>query len=326
MKVRVESRAKGAIWGTCVVDALGGSCQFMQRGTFPHVKTMLYIPKFRKPAGSFSDDGSMTLALAQSIIDKDGYDHATSVQYFLDWLDNGRFSSADTAWDVGRTTRLSLTYWKRNIGDGSQLERAQEIVRRVSSGINNQGNGSLMRIAPIGVAFFRTSLIAHRIAGVHSEVTHPMRSCVEACQLYTDLMVGVMLGEAKDQLCKRVQNFQFNNPNPQLADRIKKYKTRADWRKTEPPALKSSGFVVDTLECVLWGFFKYSTFISGAIAVVNLAGDSDTIGAIYGALAGAYYGVEYIPNIWTSEMQKKEMIEKVANDFAAKVATFNAEA
>ncbi|KAJ5618489.1 hypothetical protein N7528_006600 [Penicillium herquei] len=325
MNVRVESRAKGAIWGACVVDALGGSCQFMQRGTFPVVTNMLYISKFRKPAGSFSDDGSMTLALAQSIIDKDGYDHATSVRYFLDWLDNGRFSSAATSWDVGRTTRLSLTYWKRNIGNGRHLERAQEVVRRVSSGINNQGNGSLMRIAPIGVAFYRTPIIANRIAGVQSEVTHPMRSCVEACQLYTDVMVGVMLGETKEQLVERVKNFQFKNPNPQLADRIKKYQSLEDWRATKPPALKSSGFVIDTLECVLWGFFTYNGFAKGAIAVVNLAGDSDTIGAIYGAIAGAYYGVECIPIIWITQMQKRELIEDVADKFAAKVVTFNAQ-
>ncbi|KAJ6023711.1 ADP-ribosylation/Crystallin J1 [Penicillium herquei] len=323
MNVRIESRAKGAIWGTCVIDALGGSCQFMDRGTFPLVREMMYINKFRKPAGSFSDDGSMTLALAQSIIDKEVYDHGTTVQYFLDWLDNGRFSSAERSWDVGGTTRLSLNYWKQGITDTSsnQLQITQETVRKVSSGVNNQGNGSLMRIAPIGVAYYRKPDLARRIAGVQSEVTHPMRSCIEACQIYTDLMIGVMLGESKEQLSERIQSFQFTNPDPQLANRIRKYKSVEDWKKTSAKTLKSSGFVIDTLECVLWGFFKYTNFSNGAVAVVNLAGDSDTVGAIYGALAGAYYGVECIPPWWTSKMQKYDLIEQVADEFAAKVAS-----
>ncbi|KAJ5715589.1 ADP-ribosylation/Crystallin J1 [Penicillium malachiteum] len=237
----------------------------------------------------------MTLALAQSMIDTDGYDHATSVGYFLDWLDTGRFSSADKSFDWGGTTRLSLRYWRTDIakiGERKQLEKTQQTVRK----------------------------IARRVAGVQSEVTHPMRSCMEACQLYTDLMTGVMLGESKEQLFERVKSFEFINPNPQLANRIRKYKTLQEWKATKPEDITSTGFVIDTLECVLWGFFRYNGFANGAIAVVNLAGDADSVGAIYGALAGAYYGVECIPSIWTSKMQKPDLIEQVANQFAEKVA------
>ena len=97
-----------------------------------------------------------------------------------------------------------------------------------------------------------------------------------------------------------------------LADRLSKYKTRSSWASKSSSQMKSSGWVVDTLEVALWGLLKYDSFSEGALAVVNLGGDSDTAGAVYGGIAGAFYGYESIPTEWVDQMQNQTLISSVA--------------
>ncbi|KAE8358910.1 ADP-ribosylation/Crystallin J1 [Aspergillus caelatus] len=97
-----------------------------------------------------------------------------------------------------------------------------------------------------------------------------------------------------------------------LTQRLCSYKTVSDWQAKSAPEMRSSGWVVDTLEVALWGFFKYDYWAEGALAVANLGGDADTAAAVYGGLAGAFYGVESIPTEWVDGMQNKGFIAEVA--------------
>lgn len=276
----------------------------------------------------------MTLALAQSFIDSNGeYGHSLSIQYYLDWFNHGRFSTTNKAWDLGRSTRVALRIWKAHGLD--ELALTQLKVREKLDQEESSGNGSLMRIAPIGVALWKDRGRAKRLARYQSLVTHPALACLDACQAYTELICMVMsgmsprsqlipplhqtlanssIGHTKEDLCKTIGGFKF--AHPALVSRFSRYTSIADWKAKSSADMTSSGWVVDTLEAALWGFFKYDSWEEGALAVVNLGGDSDTAGAVYGGLAGVFYGYEAIPSRWVNGMQNRGLISDIAGRFA----------
>lgn len=135
----------------------------------------------------------MTLALAQSLIDAEHrYDHVLAIKYFLQWWESGRFSTTDVSWDVGISTGQALSCWKKGLADA---ESTQQTINNKLKHESCSGNGSLMRIAPIGVAFFFAPGYAHETAKRQSQTTHPALACVEACQAYTELIGAAMQGE-----------------------------------------------------------------------------------------------------------------------------------
>ncbi|KAJ5376038.1 hypothetical protein N7509_012924 [Penicillium cosmopolitanum] len=311
MELSLKSRALGAIWGTCVADALGGPVQFKEKGSFKLISDLEYVYPFDQPAGSYSDDGAMTLALAQSIIDSNGkYDHELSIKYYIQWMRKGRFSTTDYAWDMGISTREAIGTWKDSSEDTAKTQRK---VNDLLDRDDKSGNGSLMRIAPIGVALWKDSKFARKVARAQSQITHPAIACLEACDAFTEVICRAMRGQSKEQLCEAFASFKFSSA---LRVRMIPYKRLADWRAKESGDIKSSGWVVDTLEVALWGFFKFNSWEKGALAVVNLGGDSDTAGAIYGALAGVFYGVDAIPRRWADGMQNSGQIFDIGRRFA----------
>lgn len=144
---------------------------------------------------SYSDDGSMTLALAQSFIDSAGkYDHALSIQYFTDWHTHGRFSTTNRAWDVGMSTRIALSTWQeQGLND---IEHTHEMIKIKLDKEYSSGNGSLMRIAPVGVALWADRDLARRVARQNSQVTHPALACGEACEAFTNFVSLAMHGKS----------------------------------------------------------------------------------------------------------------------------------
>lgn len=132
---------------------------------------------------------------------------------------------------------------------------------------------------------------------------------------WTDSVVG----HTKGDLCRAITNFQFTHP--ELVARFSRYASIENWKAKSPANMTSSGWVIDTLEVALWGFFKYESWEEGVLAVVNLGGDSDTAGAVYGGLAGVYYGYEAIPPRWVNGMQNGGMIRDISGKFADLVPT-----
>lgn len=287
----------------------------------------------------------MTLALAHSFIRSGGrYDHAQSIKNYISWYKWGHFSSDRQTWDLGRSTREALTIWDqewRSKGCQPQLlDSTQEIINS-KLGANSlssngkrmgSGNGSLMRIAPVGVALYNNIPLAKQVARKQSMITHPSKICMEACEAYTYLICRVMQGiplyssgapvletnsssgQSKDELCHAISTFRFESS--ELKGRLTRYRTIQEWKNIPADRIKSSGKVDDTIETALWGFFKYDSWEKGALAVVNRGGDSDTAGAIYGSLAGAFYGHREIPGRFTSNMKNWKFISDIAHHFA----------
>jgi ADP-ribosylglycohydrolase len=129
--------------------------------------------------------------------------------------------------------------------------------------------------------------------------------------IYTKLIVLSLNGTSKEDVARAIANTIIKDP--QIKQRLSGYTSLADWEAKDEDEIKSSGFVISTLEAALWAFFTTSTFPDGALRAVNLGWDADTVGAVYGGLAGAYYGFEAIPAEWVGGLQKMEVVEEIAS-------------
>lgn len=177
-----------------------------------------------------------------------------------------------------------------------------------------------MRCAPIPLIYHRTPVLAQKSAALASTPTHPHPTCQEACQVYTHLITLILTqpGITKAELFTALQEYPFTSTI--LRTTFDRYKNDRDERsttkfecfvRTPDSEIKSSGYVVHTLEAALWAFFSTSTFQEGALKAVNLGDDADTVGAVYGGLSGAWYGIEAIPNEWIDGLQAKNMLDEV---------------
>lgn len=169
-----------------------------------------------------------------------------------------------------------------------------------------------MRLAPIPLFYANNPAEAVRRAADSSRTTHDARDVVDACRYYSSLIVGALHGTSKDGLLDGVYECEKGIwEQSSLSDKIREvasgsYKTR------NPPEIQGSGYVVKSLEAALWAFYRSDNFRDGVLMAVNLGDDADTTGAIYGQLAGAYYGVEGIPQEWREQLAKKDLIECLA--------------
>ena len=336
---------------------------------------MIPNPNFDLPAGYWTDDTSMTLCLAQSLVAgisdrrKGGgggareerlVDVLDVVKRWGRWWRHGEMSSSRQkgCFDIGNATRIALGIWEKVFGkDGfSSLsplpsgniheDGYEENLRKAQKEINKSlrhkaqcGNGALMRCSPLALIFHDREAgelkgVVYRVA----ELTHPYPTNGEACAVYCELIRGALHGQSKKALAGRFAKWDFHNES--LRSRFAKYKKPPSsrrpsspdssapqqeanpqvlespsflqtWHATPESQISSSGYVVHTLEAAIWSFFTTDTFEEGAVKVVNLGDDADTVGAVYGALAGAYYGLEGVPERWIGALARREIVDEV---------------
>ena len=164
------------------------------------------------------------------------------------------------------------------------------------------GNGSLMRLSPVVLLYASDPSDAISFAAESSKTTHAALEAVDACRLFAALLLGAIYGEPKNtilsaQYCT-VKNYWVTQP---LSENIANI-SNGNYKDKSRGEIRSTGYVVDSLEAALWSFHNSDSFEEGAILAVNLGGDADTIGAIYGQLAGAYYGEASIPIKWMKKL------------------------
>ncbi len=151
------------------------------------------------------------------------------------------------------------------------------------------------------------------MAAQSSRTTHGVREAIDACRYLSALIIGALQGTPKEQLLAPyycpIPDYWEEHP---LAERIEAV-AAGSFRERQPPDIRGSGYVVDTLEVALWAFYHSNSFEEGCLMVVNLGEDADTTGAVYGQLAGAYYGVEGIPQRWLGQLAHRTLIEDFAN-------------
>ena len=301
-----HDRIRGSLIGLAAGDALGAAVEFQRPGTFEPVTDFRSGGPHRLEAGTWTDDTSLALCLAESLIERHGFDTRDQLDRYLSWFRSGHLSATGHCFDIGRTTISALHHYQRT-GDPASGQATED----------SAGNGSLMRVAPVPLAFYRDPVKAVELSGKSSTTTHALPVCVDACRYYGALIVGAMQGVAKDELLaprfSPVPGYWEQHPLEPRIDEV----ARGSFREREPPEIVGRGYVVKSLEAALWAFAKSSSFEEGCLRAVNLGNDSDTTGAIYGGLAGAYYGIDGIPERWRRGLVQSDLVEKFADGIAA---------
>jgi len=294
-------RYTGCLLGLATGDAVGTTLEFRLPGGFKPISDMLGGGPFQLKPGQWTDDTSMALCLADSLIERRGYDPADQMERYVRWWRDGYLSSTGTCFDIGGTTSQAL---------GRYLETSEPYAG--STDPHSAGNGALMRLAPVPLFFAQHPLDALRLAGDSSRTTHGIDLSIDACRYYAGLLVGAVTGASKDEfLAPRyspVAGYYEQHPLVAEIDEV----AAGSFTTRQPPEIKGSGYVVKSLEAALWAFYNSADFRSGCLMAANLGDDADTTAAIYGQLAGAYYGRDGIPSDWLAKLAYSDTIESFA--------------
>lgn len=295
-------RYRGCLLGLATGDALGTTLEFSAPGTLEPIDDIVGGGPFDLAPGQWTDDTSMALCLAESLIECKGFDPVDQMRRYVRWLRQGYLSSNGKCFDIGNTTSGALR----------QFERTHEPYCG-STDADAAGNGSIMRLAPVPLFFARHPREAIACAADSSRTTHGAVECVDACRYLAALIVGAANGASKDALLS--DHFETEPGiwrdaplTPSIAS-----VAAGSFKRRNPPEIKGSGYVVESLEAALWAFARGNSFREGALLAVNLGDDADTTGAVYGQLAGAFYGEQGIPEPWRSRLSHGPLIIALAD-------------
>lgn len=298
-----RDRARGALLGLAVGDALGTTLEFRSPGTFSPIDDMVGGGPFKLAPGQWTDDMSMALCLADSLLECGECDPVDQMQRYIRWRDSGYRSSTGRCFDIGNTVGAALRRFQAN---GDPLAGSTDPF--------TAGNGSLMRLAPVPIFHAAAPEAAITSAELMSQTTHGAFEAVDACRYFCGLILGALAGESREALCLPLYHpTQQSWHSDDLAPKISAI-AGGSFKHRSPPDIRGSGYVVDALEAALWAFWHARDFREGALAAVNLGDDADTTGAIYGQIAGAYFGESGIPATWLELLHDADGIRAVADE------------
>jgi ADP-ribosyl-[dinitrogen reductase] hydrolase len=295
-------RYRGAMLGLAVGDALGTTLEFKRPGSFERHTEITGGGPFGLRAGEWTDDTSMALCLAESLVETGGFDPVDQLRRYTRWYEQGHLSVNGKCFDIGNTVLDALRRFEQT---GEPYCGSEDFWMA--------GNGSLMRLAPVPLFHAGDPVAAIERSGESSRTTHQAAAAVDACRYYGGLIASAIAGASKDNLLSArhapVAGYWDEHALAAEIDEI----AAGSFKHRQPPDIKGVGFVVKSLEAALWAFHNTDSFRDGAIAAVNLGDDADTTGAIYGQLAGAHYGVDGIPAEWLATLAKRDLIEDFAD-------------
>lgn len=283
MKVTLEERYMGCLIGLACGDAIGSTVEFLPRGSFPPVTDMVGGGKFRLAPGEWTDDTSMTICLAESLIACQGFDARDQMARYLHWADTGKPGPKDHAIGIGKTVFQALAHFAKT-GDPMAGESTKE---------SRAGNGALMRLAPVVLAFYPDIEKAVFYAIQMTLTTHSALECLETSERLARLLCAILRGQSKQDL---YGSFPF----------LSAIALRDSYE------INSSGYAPESLEAAIWSFLVTENFEEAILTAVNFGDDADTTGAICGQLSGAYYGINEIPSGWRSILRESRRLQSIS--------------
>lgn len=297
----LTSRARGALLGLAVGDAVGTTLEFKPPGTFEPITDMVGGGPFGLQPGQWTDDTSMALCLAESLIKCKAFDPADQLRRYVRWYREGHLSSTGTYFDIGNTISAAL----------HRFETTGEPFCG-STDPHAAGNGSIMRLAPVPIAYVRSPGAVH-ICGQSSRTTHQATTTIDGCRHLGALLVGALHGRPKEKLlAPHFEPFRGLWESAPLCPEIAAV-AAGSFRDKEPPEIRGTGYVVDSLEAALWAFNRATSFEEAILLAANLGDDADTTAAVVGQLAGAYWGEEGIPQHWLERLCMRDAITAMAD-------------
>ena len=301
------NKIKGIMLGHAVGDAIGVPVEFCSRSNLEEhpVTDMTGFGTHNVPAGTWSDDTSMSLCALESL-SKGKVDYDDIMQNFCEWYHEGKFTATGKVFDIGNTCATAIDNYTR-LGTAA--------IKCGLSNINSNGNGSLMRIHPFVMYAFYNNIKDDKLVymiEMASRLTHSHDISIDGCIIYAYILIELLKDTSKESIYKGIKHaseaMSFNSEGH--------YKRLLELNiatldKTE---IKSSGYVVHSLEAAVWCLLTTNTYKDCILKAVNLGKDTDTVAAIAGGLAGALYGINSIPKQWLDTLKKKNYIDSLCEN------------
>lgn len=307
----MNKNLRSAILGLAIGDALGVPVEFQSREDLRlnPVVDMRGYGTYNQPEGTWLDDTSMTLCLLDSIAG--GINYNDIMDKFVMWKNYGQYTPYGETFDIGIGTREAILRYENGI----------ECLECGGKSEYDNGNGSLMRILPMAFYIIKkygyecdTSIIARRVHDVSSLTHGHIRSKI-ACVIY--IMIAIELADGNDieTSVSRGTNRAFKYYSSNNEDEIENYiKIKSEnFKFLKEDEIKSSGYVVDTLEAAIWCLLNTNNYSDCVLKAVNLGSDTDTVAAVAGGLAGIVYGIDNIPSEWLEKLAKRDYIETLCH-------------
>lgn len=307
-------KSKDGIMGLIVGDALGVPVEFTKReylDKYP-IKTMIGYGTYHQAPGSFSDDSSLNLATIDSFINYPEINYDDLMERFANWYYDGKYTPNNISFDIGNTTLESIEKYKNG----------EDPLNCGGDGERNNGNGSLMRILPlVYIIGPKNKLEKEDVEKIYklSSLTHKHIRTKIACHIYCQIAVKLL---NKMELNKAISEgiddtVKYYSNNKEFQEEKKYFKRIIDKTifNTEINNIKSSGYVIDTLEAAIWSLVNTNSYKDALLKSVNLGEDTDTVAAVTGGLAGIYYGYSNIPTEWVDTIKRKDEILNLLERF-----------
>jgi ADP-ribosylglycohydrolase len=299
----IQSKAHGLFLGLAIGDALGVPVEFMDHND---ISDMVGNGTHGKPAGTFSDDSSLAFCLAEGLTHD--FDLNDIAQNFIKWLDEGYWTADGDVFDVGGTTSFAI----HNLKCGVNPDKAG------GSSEHDNGNGSLMRIAPLLFYIYNRPIKErYEIIKNVSSMTHAHVRSINACFYYLEYMLGIYHDSDKYAVYKRLQDeipifwksIGIEESEIQQFDQLLKY----DIASIPQERVYSGGYVMETITASIWCLLNTQSYDEAVIKAVNLGHDTDTTACVTGGIAGLYYGEEGIRKDWIKILARHDDIINLAD-------------
>jgi ADP-ribosyl-[dinitrogen reductase] hydrolase len=288
-----QNKFLGTLLGLAVGDALGAPIEFEARDSYIPITEMRAGGPFDLKTGQWTDDTSLALCIATSLIEHKEFLALDITNRFYRWFREGYMSCTGNCFDIGNTTKAALL----------RFESSGEIF---SGSIEDPAtNGSIMRLAPIPLFFHRDLEKTIFLAGESSRLTHAPKSCIDACKALALLIHRALTNSNKDNV------LTYKKGELDICIEIEEI-LMGSYKDKSRSEISAKGQATSCLEAALWAFYHTNNFNDGVLLAVNLGDDSDTTGAVYGQLAGAFYGVSEIRNDFLLNLWNKELLENTA--------------
>lgn len=294
-----ESEVRGVLLGLAAGDALGRPVEFSPRSVieseYGTLTEMVGQGAWNQPAGTTTDDTAQALAIARSLVEQGEFDPTDIADRFVAWYESEPF-------DVGAMTRDSI----RRIKQGDPWYEAGEKVWKNRPEGQNAGNGSLMRAPPLAVVFMEDDSQLEEVSRKSSKITHADRRCTYGAAVLNLTIASILRGDT-NPLDRAIATVEDDAPQELLKVLVPLVSEGLE------PQLATTGFVLHTLQTALHDGLRTDTAEEAIVQAVNRGGDTDTVGAVTGGIAGARFGADAIPDRWTEEINEQGEIQQLAD-------------
>ena len=280
--------------GLAVGDAVGTTLEFKPPGSFKPIVGMAGGGPFRLNPGEWTDDTSMALCLATSLLETGGFDPKDQMDRYCRWQEEGYLSSNGRCFDIGNTVAAALRQYRQT---------RDPIAGSISP--HSAGNGSIMRLAPVPMFYYPDRGAAVQYAAESSRTTHGAPECLDACRLLAGIICRALSGESKKDILLGEASFRGEPKIMAIA--------RGEYEDKSIKQIHGTGYVVESLEAALWCFHHIETFEAAILKAANLGDDADTTAAICGQVGGAFYGESGIPKKWLEKLVMRKEIASLAD-------------